>query len=104
MKGEGMIKKEVLSEDILFELADFFKNFGDTTRIKILCAISEGELCVGDIAEKINVSQTALSHQLKLLKSAKLVKARKDGKNIFYSLDDDHVKKIIEVGLDHINE
>ncbi len=99
-----MVKKEALSEDMLFELADFFKNFGDTTRIKILCAISEGELCVGDIAEKINVSQTALSHQLKLLKSAKLVKARKDGKNIFYSLDDDHVKKIIEVGLDHINE
>lgn len=85
-------------------LADFFKVFGDPTRIKILSALAEAEMCVCDIAYLLNMSQSAISHQLRVLKQARLVKNRKDGKVVYYSLDDDHVKQIIGQGLVHIGE
>ena len=91
-------------EEKLYDLAELFKIFGDSTRIKILYALFEAELCVCDIAQLLKVSQTAVSHQLRVLKTNKLVKSRKDGKNVFYSLADDHVYSIINQGMDHINE
>ncbi|MCD7806492.1 MAG: metalloregulator ArsR/SmtB family transcription factor, partial [Lachnospiraceae bacterium] len=78
--------------------------FGDTTRIRILYALFVSELCVGDIAQLLNLSQPAVSHQLKILKDAKLVKFRREGKIIFYSLDDDHVRTIISMGMEHVEE
>ena len=94
----------MLQEDELYDLAELFKVFGDSTRIKILYALSERELCVCDISELIGVSQTAISHQLRVLKGAKLVKYRREGKNVFYSLDDDHVRSIINQGMEHVEE
>ena len=88
----------------LSDLSDLFKVFGDETRFKILFALFEKELCVGDIAESLNISQSAISHQLKLLKQSRLVKGRRDGKLIFYSLADDHVSTVIAQGLEHVNE
>ncbi len=100
--------KKVISdmpeEEKLYDLAELFKIFGDSTRIKILYALFEAELCVCDMAQLLNVSQTAVSHQLRVLKTNKLVKSRKEGKNVFYSLADDHVCSIINQGMDHINE
>lgn len=90
--------------DILFSLAELFKMFGDTTRIRIMCALFENELCVCDIAEVLGMGQSAVSHQLRLLRTANLVKVRRDGKSSFYSLDDEHIQKIYELGLDHILE
>lgn len=90
--------------DTLFALADLFKVFGDTTRIRIMCALFESELsvcCIGDI---LNMEQSTISHQLRILRQNKLVKVRKDGKQSFYSLDDDHVRQIFEMGLSHITE
>ncbi|MDO5734406.1 MAG: metalloregulator ArsR/SmtB family transcription factor [Eubacteriales bacterium] len=86
----------------LFELAELFKNFADTSRIKILVALLDTELCVNDIAEAVELSQSAVSHQLRILKSSRLVRHRREGKQIFYTLDDDHVKKLLEVGFDHL--
>lgn len=91
-------------DEMLYDLAELFKVFGDSTRIKILYALFESELCVNDIAALLNITQTAASHQLRVLKTNKLVKARKDGKMIFYSLSDDHVYKIISQGMEHIEE
>jgi len=91
-------------DEYLYDLAELFKVFGDTTRIKILYALFESELCVGDIAQILNLSQSAVSHQLRLLKDAKIVKFRRDGKIIFYSLDDDHVRNIIAIGMEHVEE
>ena len=88
----------------LSDLSDLFKVFGDETRLKILFALFEKELCVGDIAESLNIRQSAISHQLKLLKQSRLVKGRRDGKLIFYSLADDHVSTVIAQGLEHVNE
>ena len=88
----------------LSDVSDLFKVFGDETRLKILFALFEKELCVGDIAESLNISQSAISHQLKLLKQSRLVKGRRDGKLIFYSLADDHVSTVIAQGLEHVNE
>ena len=85
-------------------LADFFKVFGDQTRIKILSSLAESEMCVCDIAYLLNMTQSAISHQLRVLKQARLVKNRKEGKVVYYSLDDDHVKQIIDQGLVHIGE
>ena len=85
-------------------LAELFKVFGDTTRIKILYALFEAELCVGDIAQLLNLTQTAVSHQLRILKTNKLVKFRREGKVVFYSLSDDHVRGIIDQGIEHIEE
>ena len=95
-----------LSKDVeeLFELAELFKIFGDTTRIKILYVLFESEMCVCDIAQLLNMTVSAISHQLRILKQARLVKFRKEGKSVFYSLADDHIKKIIDNGIEHINE
>jgi ArsR family transcriptional regulator len=86
------------------DLAELFKIFGDTTRINILSALFEEEMCVCDIAYLLNMTQSAISHQLRVLKQARIVKNRKDGKVVFYSLDDEHVKRIIDQGLIHVNE
>lgn len=91
-------------EELLYDLADLFKIFGDTTRIKLLYALREAELCVGDLATLLNMNQSAISHQLKILKQSKLVKFRRDGKAIFYSLADSHVVTIIDQGMDHLSE
>lgn len=91
-------------EDELLDLAELFKVFGDTTRMKILYVLFESELCVCDIAEVLGISQSAISHQLRIIKQAKLVKNRRDGKTIYYSLADDHVKTIIAVAKEHLEE
>ncbi len=97
------VKEKLPMETNLYELAELFKVFGDTTRIKILCALSESEMCVCDIAALFNMTHSAISHQLRVLKQARLVKYRKSGKIVYYSLDDDHVKQIFNEGLDHIS-
>jgi ArsR family transcriptional regulator len=91
-------------EEVLYDLADFFKVFGDSTRIKILWALDREEMCVCDLAVLLNMTKSAISHQLKSLRQEKLVKYRRDGKNAFYSLQDEHVKNILEIGLEHIEE
>ena len=91
-------------DETLYDLAELFKIFGDTTRIKILYALFEAELCVCDIAQLLRLTQTAVSHQLRVLKTNKLVKSRRDGKNIFYSLADEHVRRIIGQGMEHVTE
>jgi len=98
------VKAEMIAEETLYDLAELFKVFGDSTRIKILWALDEAEMCVCDIAVLLNMTQSAISHQLRVLKQAKLVKNRRDGKVVYYSLDDDHVKQIFKQGLTHINE
>lgn len=96
--------KEMPEEETLYDLAELFKVFGDSTRIKILYALFETQLCVCDIAKLLNVSQTAVSHQLRILRTNKLVIGRKEGKNVLYSLADDHVRTMIGMGLEHIEE
>ncbi len=91
-------------EEILYDLAELFKIFGDSTRIKILYALYETELCVCDIAQLLNMTQSAISHQLRILKQSKLVKYRRDGKTVFYGLDDDHVHAIIQMGMMHLSD
>lgn len=91
-------------DEMLYDLAELYKVFGDTTRIRILYALLEAELCVNDMAQLLGLSQTAVSHQLRVLKNNKLVKFRKEGKIVFYSLSDDHVKSIIETGMEHVEE
>lgn len=98
------VKTKMPTEESLYDLAELFKVFGDTTRIKILWALAEAEMCVCDIAILLNMTQSAISHQLRVLKQARLVKNRKEGKVVYYSLDDAHVKQIFEQGLIHINE
>ena len=95
---------KLLDEDKVIDLSELFKIFGDSTRIKIINALIDDELCVGDIANRVSATQSAVSHQLRILKSSKLVKYRKEGNTIYYTLDDDHVKKIFELGCEHINE
>ncbi len=98
------VKSKMLSErDFLF-LAELFKALGDYTRSRILYALSINELCVCALAEVLDMSQSAISHQLRLLRAAKLVRYRKEGKNVYYTLDDDHVRNLIVQGLDHIHE
>lgn len=98
------VKEEMPREENLYDLAELFKVFGDTTRVKILYALFAAEMCVCDIAALLNMSQSAISHQLRVLKQARLVKFRRQGKVVYYSLDDDHVKQIFDQGLTHINE
>lgn len=98
------VLKKQPSEESLYDLAELFKMFGDSTRVKILFALFESELCVGDIAQILNLSQSSVSHQLRILKDSKLVKFRRDGKIIFYSLADEHVKTILSMGMDHVEE
>ena len=91
-------------EETLYDLAELFKVFGDSTRIKILFCLFDTERCVGDMAQLLNLTQTAVSHQLRVLKANKLVKCRRDGKSMFYSLADGHVHSILGQGMDHITE
>lgn len=95
---------KLLDEDKTIDLSELFKIFGDSTRIKIINTLLDEELCVNDISNRINATQSAVSHQLRILKSSKLVKYRKEGNLTYYSLDDNHVKKIFELGCEHINE
>ena len=98
------VRPEMPPEETLYDLAEFYKVFGDTTRIRILYALLESEMCVGDMAALLGLSQTACSHQLRVLKNSKLVRFRRDGKVVYYSLSDDHVAKIIELGMEHVTE
>ena len=98
------VRLDLPPEEDLYDLAELFKVFGDTTRIRILYALFESELCVCDIAELLSMTQSAISHQLRVLKQARLVRNRRAGKAIYYFLADDHVRTIIGQGMDHINE
>ena len=100
----GEVKRKMESDEILFEIADFYKALSDSTRIKIVCALNLRELCVCDISHLLNMTKSAISHQLKYLRDINIVKSRKEGKEVFYSLKDDHVKKVIKVSLKHIKE
>lgn len=93
-----------MDERTVYDLADLFKVFGDSTRLRILCVLMEQEICVADLADTLEMTQSAISHQLRTLKQSKLVKARRRGKMVYYSLDDDHVRSIIETGREHIEE
>jgi len=98
------VKANQPADEYLYDLSELFKIFGDSTRIKILYSLFETELCVSDMASILNLSQSSVSHQLRILKDAKLVKFRRDGKTIFYSLDDDHVRMILSLGMEHVEE
>ena len=98
------VRQQLPEEEFLFDLSELYKVFGDSTRIKILYALFENEMCVCDISELCRTTASAISHQLRVLKQAKLVRYRKDGKTVFYSLADDHVKSIIAAGTEHIRE
>ena len=98
------VKEKMPDEDELYDLAEIFKVFGDSTRIKILYVLFEQEMCVCDIAQLLNMNQSAISHQLRILKQNRLVKNRREGKAVFYSLADSHVKTILSQGMDHISE
>ena len=100
----NIARNKMPEEETLYDLAELFKVFGDTTRIKIICALFESEMCVCDIATLLCMNQSAISHQLRVLKQARLVKFRKDGKVVYYSLDDEHIKLIFDLGLIHIKE
>ena len=98
------VREHMPDEDILLDLADIFKVFSDSTRVKILYALFRAEMCVCDIAVLLGMTKSSISHQLRILKQAKLVKYRKDGKVVYYSLADEHVKTIFDQGLIHICE
>ncbi len=98
------VQKKLPEEVLLKELADFYKVFGDSTRIKILCVLLESEMCVCDLAEVLGMTQSAISHQLRVLKQMKLVKNRREGKTVYYSLSDGHIQTIISQGMEHITE
>lgn len=98
------VRMDMPDEERLYDLAELFKVFGDSTRIRILYVLFESELCVCDIAELLNMSQSAISHQLRILKQARLVRARREGKTVYYFLADDHVRAIIDQGMEHIDE
>ena len=98
------VTEHMPSEEELYDLAELFKVFGDSTRIRILYVLFEAEMCVCDIAETLHMTQPAISHQLRILKQAKLVKNRREGKSVFYSLADGHVRTIIAQGKEHIEE
>lgn len=98
------VNETMPDEEILYDLADLFKIFGDSTRIKILYVLFESEMCVCDIAQLLNMTQSAISHQLRALKQSKLVKYRREGKTVFYSLADGHVRAIMDQGMEHVME
>lgn len=112
MDNQNVVNQEVVDkvvetlpdEEILYDVAELFKVFGDSTRIKIICALFESEMCVYDLAATLQMTQSAISHQLRILKNASLVKFRRDGKLMYYSLDDDHVKQIFDAGYKHVIE
>jgi DNA-binding transcriptional ArsR family regulator len=97
------VKQRMPADECLFDLAELFKVFGDTTRVKILFALFTAEMCVCDLTALLGLTQSAVSHQLRVLKQARLVKYRKEGKMVYYSLDDEHVKQIFDQGLAHIS-
>ena len=99
-----IVEQTMPEETELYDLAELFKVFGDSTRIRILFVLSSAEVCVCDLAETLNMTQSAVSHQLKILKQAKLVSSRREGKSVFYSLADEHVRTIIDQGREHIEE
>ena len=99
-----LVNETIPEENELYDLAELFKVFGDSTRIRILFVLFEAEVCVCDLAKSLNMTQSAISHQLRILKQNKLVKSRRDGKSIFYSLADEHVRTIIDQGREHIEE
>ena len=99
-----IVEQTMPEEGSLYDLAELFKVFGDSTRIRILFVLFEAEVCVCDLAEVLHMTQSAISHQLRILKQNKLVKSRREGKSIFYSLADNHVKTIIAQGMEHIGE
>lgn len=98
------VKEGMPIDETLYDLAELFKVFGDSTRIKLLYALFQAEMCVCDLASLLGMSQSAVSHQLRVLKHSRLVKFRREGKVVYYSLDDEHIKKIFNYGLAHINE
>ena len=98
------VEQTLLDEDAYMSLATLFKLFGDSTRVQILHALEQHELCVCDLAALLGMTKSAISHQLKSLRLARLVKYRRDGQNVYYALADDHVKKIIDMGYEHISE
>ena len=100
----AQVEKNMPDEEVLYDLAELFKIFGDSTRIKILYVLNESEMCVCDIARLLGMTQSAISHQLRSLKQSKLVKARREGKTVFYSLADGHVRTIIDQGMEHVAE
>ena len=104
---QNLIQKaaeQLPGEESLYDLAELFKVFGDSTRIKILYALLESEMCVCDMAQLLGLTQSAVSHQLRVLKANKLVRNRREGKTVFYALDDDHVRRILEMGMEHLIE
>lgn len=103
-KVVNAVKKKMPSDELLYELADFFKVFGDSTRIKILSALISSEMCVCDLSVLLNMNQSAVSHQLRVLKQTRLVKYRRDGKVIYYSLKDEHIDTIFQQGFTHLHE
>ncbi|MGI6337646.1 MAG: winged helix-turn-helix transcriptional regulator [Clostridiales bacterium] len=98
------LRERLPDEEIQYDLAELFKVFGDSTRVKILFALEEAELCVGDIAELLNMTQSAISHQLRVLRQSHLVRCRREGKAILYSLADCHVRTMLDAGLEHVEE
>jgi len=100
----SQVRAKMPPEELLYDLAELFKIFGDSTRINILWALDEAEMCVCDISALLHMTQSAISHQLRVLKQAKLVKSHREGKTVFYSLQDEHVRQIFDQGLVHINE
>ena len=104
---ENNVKKainELPDDELIADLSDMFKIFGDQTRVKILMALESGELCVCDIAAVMNMSQSAISHQLRVLKQSNIVKTRREGKVVYYSISDDHVKEIFDIAMVHVKE
>ena len=99
-----IVNEKMPAETELYDLSELFKVFGDSTRIRLLFVLFEAEVCVCDLANALNMTQSAISHQLRILKANKLVKSRREGKSVFYSLSDDHVRTIIAMGLEHIEE
>lgn len=104
MKNSDNKEIDMPDTTLLYDLSDFFKLMGDSTRIQLLWALEETEMCVGDLAALLNMTKSAVSHQLKILRSAKLVKAQKRGKNVFYALSDQHVRTVLEMALEHVRE
>jgi DNA-binding transcriptional ArsR family regulator len=98
------VKKQMIQEDIFLEMSETFKTIGDKTRLKILFALSKEELCVCDISAILDMSISLISHQLRVLRDRKLVKYRKEGKSVYYSLDDDHVVQLFDMALNHVTE
>jgi Predicted transcriptional regulators len=99
-----IVNRQMPPEEELYDLAELFKVFGDSTRIRILFVLFEAEVCVCDLAEALHMTQSAISHQLKILKNSRLVKSRREGKSVFYSLADSHVRTMIDQGREHIEE